>query len=200
MIVVAIIGIAGVLLAARTGTFSYWSEEAFIRHLAETIQLLHEQAMQDGEYYRLEFSFKPAGFRAGIMKVEEDDASQELIELSTDAGALSLELAAFLNPSPGRVQTLIPPPSFPSLAEPVFAPEGVEFTDIVNMSGKHVPARDGNAAMMFSPRGFSEFAVIHLSLSSKAPVTLLVNPFTGLVDVFREYKEYEWTYGRQQKG
>ena len=118
--------------------------------------------------------------------------------IAQDAGNLSLELAAFLSPSSGATQTMIPPPSFPSLAEPVTLPQGVEFDDIKTMRGKHLAGEGGLAAILFSPRGFSEFSVIHLLIGGE-PVTILVNPFTGLTETYYEYKEFEWTYGRSRE-
>ena len=61
------------------------------------------------------------------------------------------------------------------------------------------PNRPGMAYIRFSPRGFSEFSVIHLKLANEKDVTILVNPFTGEADIIRGYKDYEWTYGRNKK-
>lgn len=193
-IVVLIIGALGTIVAARTNTFSYWKEEGYIRNLTETINFLHYQAVVDQAIYRMEFDFETSSYVIGILRPEEEN--EELQELGSEVGNLSFELAAFLNPGVQGAATFIPPPSMPSLAKPVPPPEGIQFTEIRTMRGKET---DGKPFIMFSPRGFSEFAVIHLLLSNGDPITVLVNPFTGLTSVIREYKDFTWTYGRDKK-
>lgn len=193
-IVVLIIGGLGALVAARTNTFSYWKEEGYIRNLSETINFLHYQAVVDQALYRMEFDFETSSYVIGILRPEEEN--EELQELGSEVGNLSFELAAFLNPGVQGAATFIPPPSMPSLAKPVPPPEGIQFTEIRTMRGKET---DGKPFIMFSPRGFSEFAVVHLQLSTGEPITILVNPFTGLTSIIREYKDFTWTYGRDKK-
>jgi prepilin-type N-terminal cleavage/methylation domain-containing protein len=197
VIVLLLIGLLLGLIGFRTGTFSFWKEEGFIRQLTETVTFLHHQAVTDQAFYRLEFDFDHNTYRIGVMKsdFESDDS---LKDLAVEAGTLSIELAAMLNPSLGEDQTMIPPPSFPSLAEPVQLPSGTVYKDVRTMRGMKSASEGGTAYMLFSPRGFSEFSVIHLTLSNGAPVTILVNPFTGGTDIYREYKDFKWTYGRNK--
>lgn len=61
-------------------------------------------------------------------------------------------------------------------------------------------SQGGKAYIHFSPRGFSEFAVIHFHLYNDDPVTLVDNPFTGLVTVYPGFRDFEWTYGKKNKG
>jgi prepilin-type N-terminal cleavage/methylation domain-containing protein len=199
VVAIMILGLVYALVGSRTGTFAFWQEEAFLRKLSETIQFLHHQAVLDQNFYRLDFDLKNNRWRVSAVRVEEESVNEDLAALAADAGALSLELAAFLNPSMGEGQTLIPPPSFPSLWDPQLLPEGVAIQDIRTMRGKESASTSDNAYIVFSPRGFSEFAVIHITLSGGSPVTILVNPFSGLAEIFREYKDFEWTYGRQKK-
>ena len=196
IVVIVIVVVVAILLPMRTGAFSFWNEQAFIRKLTETISFLHYQSIADQAFYRLEFDFERATYRVGVMRVEEE-IDESLSDIAQDAGNLSLELAAFLSPSTGAAQTMIPPPSFPSLSDPVTLPAGVEFEDVRTMRGKKTVSEGGKAAIHFSPRGFSEFAVIHLRIANE-PVTILVNPFTGLTEVFYMYKDFEWTYGRSK--
>ena len=67
------------------------------------------------------------------------------------------------------------------------------------MRGLKLRNVDKSAYILFSPRGFSEFAILHLSSTTRDPVTILINPFTGLTETFREYRDYEWTYGRNKE-
>ncbi|RIL05129.1 MAG: hypothetical protein DCC75_11965, partial [Proteobacteria bacterium] len=182
----------------RLGTFSHWREEGFIRRFAETIAFLHHQAMVDQAYYILEIDFEKRQYSIGVMRAEED-VNRSLAHLSAGAGNLTLELAAFLNPSIGESQTIIPPPSYPSLSVPVTLPDDGIFLQIRTMRGLYNPQDGELPYVLFSPRGFSEFAVIQISLPTAGPITVLVNPFTGLAEVYRSLKDFEWTYGRQEK-
>ena len=198
IVVVLIIGVASTLMALRLGTFTFWEHEGFIRKLSETIAFLHHHAVVDQTFYRMEFNFEDRSYTVGAIRVE-DDSTSELIDLASELGILSVELAAFMSPSLGKTQSVIPPPSFPSLAEPVVAPRGVSFQDIRTMRGRQEPGDGVRPYIMFSPRGFSEFSVIHIRLTGEAVVTILVNPFTGNTEILREYKDFEWTYGRKKK-
>jgi len=200
VVVITVLGVALSLLGLRTGGFSFWNEEAFIRRLSETITFLHYQAVAERATYQLELDLKANSYRVGIAR-EEGDLNENLTELAADAGNISLELAAFLNPSTGAGYTLIPPPSFPSLAEPVPLPKGSIIEDVRTMRGFFTASEEGGKArIFFSPRGFSEFAVIHIKLESSGVRTILVNPFTGTTDIFRDRRDFEWTYGRKKKG
>lgn len=198
VLVMFIIGLILTFVGVRQGTFTFWKEEAFVRKLSETIEFLHYQAVSDQAFYRLELDFGKNQYRVGVMKADTG-ADESLKEEAQTAGTLSLELASFLNPSLGEDQTMIPPPSFPSLAEPENFPPGVYLEDVRTMRGKQAKAEASVAYVMFSPRGFSEFAVLHFRLSNEAPVTILVNPFTGSTSIYRDYKEFEWSYGRNNK-
>jgi prepilin-type N-terminal cleavage/methylation domain-containing protein len=206
VLVIAIISLIFALPITRRTTTQYWQEEAMVRRLSETIILLHHQAVLDGVYYRMEFDLnrqQPA-YRVGeiVAEGENNEYLKSLSSADSGAGFLSVQLAKFLNPSEGWFQTMIPPRSMPSLAEPVRLVKETYFADVVTMRGQ-ILERDGLLPyLMFSPRGFSEFAVIHLQLSQvDNKVTILVNPFTGLTDIYRgpEFKDFAWTYGRKQK-
>jgi prepilin-type N-terminal cleavage/methylation domain-containing protein len=200
LMVVAIIGIVMSLVGLRMGTFTFWREEGFIRRLSETIIFLHHQAVVDQEFYRIDFDFERNQYQVGTLITEgQDNTALSNLASSEGIGNLSLEIAAFKSPSIGTSQTLVPPASMPSLAEPIPLPEDAVFEDVRTMRGLQNKNLDGQGAyVLFSPRGFSEFAVIHLRLKGGRPVTILVNPFTGLTDIYREYKDFEWTYGQNK--
>jgi len=198
VIVLLIIGLVTALVSVNLGTFSYWKEQGFIRRLRETLEFLHHQAVVDQSFYRIEFDLERNTYRIGVVRPEDDPNSTELAQTTAGSGLLTLELAAFLNPSPGGITTMIPPPSFPSMAQPVQLPADVIFDDIVSMRGKDLPSDGVTPYVLFSPRGFSEFGVIHMKLSNGAQVTLLINPFTGLVETHNGYKEFQWTYGNDK--
>lgn len=173
-------------------------QETFLRKLTGTIEFLHYQAVVDQAFYQLEIDFDTNSYRVGVLRPEQE-YTKELQELAQDAGNLTLELAAFLSPAMMSEQTLIPPPSFPSLAEPVELPSDSRFQDVRTMRGRTLASQGGKTHIVFSPRGFSEFAVIRMRMRNNSPITILVNPFTGLTQLYRAEKDFEWTYGRKKK-
>ncbi len=200
IIVLSIFGVALGLVAMRAGVFSFWNDERFLRRLSETITFLHAQSIAEQASYELSFDLTEQSYKVGVRRTEAEDYSQ-LQGLTQDAGIISLELAAFLSPTAGKNYTIIPPPSFPSFAQPIRLPEGTRIEDVRTVRGIAKPEDESSklAVIGFSPRGFSDFAVIHLRLRSGGVVTLLVNPFTGGVQIFREYRDFEWTYGRKSR-
>ena len=204
VIVIAIVAAVFALPITRRATTQYWREEGMIRRLSETLILLHRQAITDGVFYRMEFdlSRESPAYRVGEIVAEEEDPDSVRHLSNAGAGFCSVQLAKFSSPDEGRFQSMITPRSFPSLANPVLLPKDTYFNDIITMRGKIDERAGVTPYILFSPRGFSEFAVIHLQLSRPDnKVTMLVNPFTGLTDIYRnsEFKDFEWTYGRNKK-
>ncbi len=198
VIVITIIGVMLALFGLRTGTFNYWRDEGFLRRLTETMVFLNRQAVVDGNYYRLELDFAKSQYSVGVMQDASGVASASAAATAGALGNLSLELNEILSPALGSTQTLIPPPSLPSLAEPVPFPEGLILKNVKTARGVQDQASEEPAYILFSPRGFSEFAVIHLSLTNGDPVTIAVNPFTGLAEVYREERDFDWNYGKSK--
>lgn len=197
VLVIAVAGLLVGMVGMKLGTFAYFREEGYLRTLAERLQFLHHQAVSDQSYYQIEFDLERGEYRVGILRTESDVNESIVADAGDQVGTLTLELADYLNPGLGSAQTIIPPPSYPSLAEPEPLPAGCEFTDIRTMRGKRTRGEGGKVYVVFSPRGFSEFSVVHLKMSGGNDVTVVVNPFTGTPEILREYKDFEWTYGRQ---
>jgi prepilin-type N-terminal cleavage/methylation domain-containing protein len=196
ILVIAVLGLVISLVSFRSGAFDYWKEETAIRKLSETLVLLHSQAVMDQSFYRIEFNLKEGAYKVGVMRSEADVAQNQT---GINLPILTLELAALLSPSMTGDSTMIPPPSFPSLAEPQYLPSTLQFRDIGTPRGTTL--RDDNREnpfLIFSPRGFSEFGVVHLTTIDGREVTILVNPWTGLAEVFREYKEFQWNLGKNR--
>lgn len=199
VVVLSIIGVALAIFGIRGGAFSFYREDAFVRELIEKIGFLHQQAIADQAFYRLEFNFDEDYIRIGAMKGENIiSADPNLASADQNSGTLSLELAQFLTPDFDGDQTMIPPPNFPSLAEPSYLPAGVKILDIKLRDGIKFRDRGGVAAITFSPRGFSEFAVIHLEVHGSRQITILVNPFTGVPEKYPGYVDFEATFGKQK--
>ena len=90
----------GSFALANFGTLKFWGEEAFIRKISETLTFLHNQAVIDQTFYKIEFDFERNQYKIGALKPEEPDES--LAQYSSSIGRLSLELAGNLNPSLGE--------------------------------------------------------------------------------------------------
>ena len=197
VLVILIIGLSMGLISVRLGVLDFWREQTALRKLSETIVLLNTQAVMDQAFYRMEFDLEKNQYSVGVMR-PEDTITQTANGVNLPP--LALELAALLSPAIADGSTMIPPPSIPSLAQPTTLPGRLVFLDIVTPRGKTArgDSRE-NPFLMFSPRGFSEFGVIHLSSGENSAVTILSNPWTGLAEIFREYKDFEWTLGKQKQ-
>jgi len=195
VLVIAIMGLMIGIFSVRLSDINFWKEEAALRKLSELVIFLNNQAVMDQSFYRIEFDLDNRQYRVGVVKNES--AIMEA-RSGVNLPPLQLELSAMLSPDMGDESTIIPPPSYPSLAEPTTLPGAMEFLDVMTPRGK-VAAGDNrdNPYLIFSPRGTSEFGVIHVALGPGHPVTILVNPWTGMAEVYREYKEFQWNLGRQ---
>ena len=223
--VILVMGLAYAFLIPRLPNSQYWREEDMIRRLSETIIFLHRQAVNDGCFYKLEFSLdgklegcnSKSCYRVGEIIPEKVDYTESEIDktssfktnlsekldslytMNTQGGFLTDELSDYKNPSLGDFQNVQEPENFPSLWKPTIFEEETYMQGIRTMRGVF-EINDGASErpyIIFSPRGFSEFAVIHIQLSNENnKVTILVNPFTGLTDIYRgdSYKDFEWTY------
>ena len=200
-IVLAIVATMFYIVRLNPTLSGYWREEGFLRRLSQTLTFLHYQAVSDQAFYQVEFSFGdrgPDSFKVGVLKPEGDDANEAVKQISSGAGALSLELAQMLHPALGEGQTFIPPPNMPSLGEKVEFPATIRLRSIRTMRGKESDGRPIKEYALFSPRGFSEFLVLNLEIDRGEKVTMLVNPFTGETEVYRgeaEFRDFQWTYG-----
>lgn len=194
MVVFALIAGLLALVGRGTGTFAYWREESFVRALRERLEFLHHRSIADQLYYQMELSLPENSYRIGVLRSDHDVNSNVSVQSDSGVGSISLELAVFLNPSLGNAQTMIPPPSFPSLAQAVHLPSGCRIHSIRTRTTVHKADDAHSVYLVFNPQGFSEFAVIQLDLTS-GPVTILSNPFTGSTQVFRGYKDFQWTFG-----
>lgn len=197
VLVIVIIGLTIGVSVVRLDSFSFWKEQAALRKLSELIVFLNNQAVMDQAFYRLEFDLEKNSYRVGTIRPES-----AIMTTGTTANLppLELELATLLSPSIDGDATMIPPPSFPSLAEPTQLPTSMFFEDIVTPRGI-VRFDDDveNPFLLFSPRGTSEFGVIHLATNTKEQMTILVNPWTGLAEMYRGRQEFEWTLGNSPR-
>ncbi len=204
ILVIVIVGLATGVLALRLGTIDFWREQTALRKLTETIVLLNNQAVMDQSFYRLDFDLENNSYRVGVMRSDHSGGASD-DPGSAQAGAgrvnlpiLQLELAELLSPAVGDAATLIPPPDIPSLAQPVKLPGRMVLLDVTTPRGKVATGdRRGNPFLLFYPSGFSEFGVIHISTGGDSALTIVSNPWTGLAEVYNDYRDFKWTLGRR---
>ena len=214
LVITLMVVIVVVLVRPEVGSFRYWEQEGEIKKISELITFLYYQALSDGENYRLEFSLdeEPHAYRVGQLAPDGlglEDGGGDIAEETEEDPAptyesgtlIAQEIEQFLHPQSTKFTTMVPPQNLPSFAEPMQLPIGMTITDIRTIRGDYTTSSpEDRPHILFSPRGFVEFAVIHLRMerNEDAEVTLLVNPFTGVVDIYREYKQFEWSYGKKQ--
>jgi prepilin-type N-terminal cleavage/methylation domain-containing protein len=197
ILVMAVVALTLGLVAVRLGAIDFWREQTSLRKLTETIVLLNNQAVLDQQFYRLEFDLKANSFKAGVLRPE--DSGLGILGADERRAAINLDpleeqLALLLSPESSSGATMIPPPSIPSLAEPTKLGGRYVLLDIVTAHGKF--SRDDNEdlpnpALRFSPRGVSDFGVIHISTGPESAITVLANPWTGLAEIYPGYREFE---------
>lgn len=196
LVTITIIALSFVLVGSRLGIANYWKEEGFLRKFRETITFLYQQAVVDQVYYQLQIDFQKQQYQVFAIKPEGANEDPSL-PTQEDVGYLTQELSAILSPAIGENYSLIPPPSFPSLGDPVKIPGELSLNSLKTARGTFDSRETDKAYILFSPRGFSEFAVIHFDQGPEGKVTILVNPFVGSTEIFRTEKDFDWSYGRK---
>lgn len=205
-VVILIIGLVYSLVFSRSSYANYFKQEGFLRQFTETISFLHQRAVIDGRGYKLEINFSDAigsndveyWYRVREMPKPNNNNPNALGIPVRSTGILAQKIAALIANDIDFNSEGNAPSNFPSLKDKVRLPENLKIVDIRLKNGlitEHT--NEDIPAIFFSPRGFSDFAVIHFENESGGIITVLVNPFSGLCKIFREYKDFEWTYGRQ---
>lgn len=185
VLVIIILGVMFTVVARGTGTFAYWKEDSFFRHIREVMTFLHTQAIADQAYYRLEFDTNTNKYRVGVLR-EESSSANPGAECSQDVGTLTCDLAFFISPALPENYTLIPPPSYPSLFEPEPLPFSLSLTDIKG-GGKSPEA--GLKSVDFTPQSSSSGALLFFKSERGSEFTITYNPFTGATEFYREHKD-----------
>lgn len=198
VVTLVIIALAFALVGSRLGISNYWKQEAFLRKLRETISFLYQQAVVDQTFYQLQFDFQKQEYKVYAMTSDATNEGGTNVP-QEDVGYLTQELAAVLSPAVGTSYSLVSPPSFPSLGEPVTLPGEMRVTSIKTPRGEFDAREDDLAYILFSPRGFSEFAVLHFDQGAEGKDTIVVNPFVGSTELYRDDRDFDWDYGRENR-
>lgn len=215
--------ISGLALSNFDSVFA-WKQKGDIRKFVDTWEFLYNEAIARRQGYRLVIDIdknsyyvrreiipegteiKNVDYLANLRTQGQKERLQEeeLEELPSIAEEFEAEDAkqsgdleslffgvAFNDP--GIPTRLGRPLEFPSLAEGKILVNGLRFKDIKTPRGLQ---DSGNAYIRFSPRGASEFAVIHLLAEDKL-FTLFMNPSTGRVSFKEGEVDFDWLQNKQ---
>jgi prepilin-type N-terminal cleavage/methylation domain-containing protein len=203
VLVIAIVGLTLGLVSVRMGAMDFWREQASIKKLTDTIAVLNNLAIVDQEFYRLEFDLKGNSFRAGVMRPDNAGLAGTSAGLASaiNLDPLEEQLALLVSPESSSTATMVPPPGMPSLAEPTPLGGRYVILDVVTSDGKFSREDDEapNPAIRFSPRGASDFGVIHISTGGDSAITIVANPWTGLAEKYPGYKDFKWKMQRENR-
>lgn len=191
LVVIGLIALVFLSVGSGLGLFTNFKEKRFIAELAQTMEFLHHEAKGSQQFYQIEFDLEQRAWHVGILK-PEDASSNSIAFDPLNVGLMSLELADFLNPPLGNSQYFLPPPDFPSLGNLRSLPGEAYFEDIETPRGLITVESGVRPYIIFSPRGFTEFAVIHILRNNQSHSTLVTNPFTGEVEIHEGYREFRW--------
>jgi prepilin-type N-terminal cleavage/methylation domain-containing protein len=201
VLVIVVIGLTMGLVSVRLGAVDFWREQSTLRKLTETIVLLNNQAILDQQFYRMEFDLKDNSFKVGVMRPDSAGlgSSSNGRQAAFNLDTLEEDLALLLSPESSSSATMIPPPSMPSLAQPTKLGGRYILLDVVTSEGKISREMEDvpSPAIRFSPRGVSDFGVIHISTGGETAITILANPWTGLAEVYPGYRDFKWSMPRQ---
>jgi prepilin-type N-terminal cleavage/methylation domain-containing protein len=200
ILVLAIIGIVVGIAGFKSTALGRFREDRALNYFKQIVEFLHHQAKHYYEFYQIEFNLQDNSWKVGILEPDNTETPPTATSSNIALGTLTKELSIFLNPPLGNTQSFLPPPQFPSLSTPQKLPASAMFVDVVTPRGKITTESGVFPYIIFSPRGFTEFAYIHIRRSDGTDVTMVVNPFSGAVDQIEGYEDFEWTYEEGSPG
>jgi general secretion pathway protein H len=162
--------------------------------LIRTIKFSYTQAALTSTYYRLAFSLSA---EPQTMHVEMSTDPFYIVRADDEAEALRLEneeslseedLAEVSSGAQGAG-------SFQEMENDLFElkelPDNIKIASIQTQEQPEA-IEEGDTYLYFFPKGYTQFAVIHLSdIEETNFMTLVVNPLTGVVEVYAEYLEFD---------
>ena len=161
-------------------------------HLFKIINYVYNEASLTGSYYRIVFDLDKQKYfveysDTPFYVIQDDDAVEQIRiknEEKPDVGQdEEVESAASAK---GNFTE-----SDDDLLEIFELPENIKFAD-VQVSHQKEKATSGKAYLYFFPKGYTEFAVIHISdVDEENFLSLIVNPLTANVDISPEYVDYD---------
>lgn len=192
MIVLAIIaGVVAFGLNVLGGASSKNMKDTGLR-LYKIINYVYNQASLTGSYYRIVFDLDEQKYFAEYSDtpfyvIRADDEVEQIRlkneeDLNTDEDE-EVESSAAATGNFSEADD--------DLLEIFELPENIKFAD-VQIFHQAERTTSGKVYLYFFPKGYTEFAVIHLSdIDEENFLSLVVNPLTANVDISAEYVEYD---------
>ena len=224
-LVIVIIALISSLVVSRFDSIVFWRIKGDMRKFVNTWQFLFQESLGRGESYRLVIDLDantyfvrrevPVGDRTFVqvdrlknLRLKSEQARRDQQELNNlpsldeeyreqdyrESGSLETLFYDYVFADPEGNVRLAMPLEFPSLAEQAELTKGLRFLDV----RAHGERQDrGQVFIRFSPRGASEFAVVHLRALDDI-FTVVMNPSSGEVSVHKGYADFEWSLGNEQ--
>jgi len=191
LVALSIVASLTVFIVSRLGDTEASNLRRTSAQLVRMIKQSYIQAATSSVYYRITFDlseepqqFLPSSSYTPYYIVKTDDEI-EAIRLKNEE-RLDEDEAVSSSVGTGDFAELED-----DLVEITYVPENIKIMDIQTES-QEAPVTEGAVQLYFFPKGYTEFAVIHLSTESETGfMTLIVSPLTGEVEVVPEYIEYD---------
>jgi prepilin-type N-terminal cleavage/methylation domain-containing protein len=218
VVVISLIAVIGTLAIRRLDTVSAWKQRSDIRKFAATWEFLHREAQRRGDAFRLIIDLdketytvrqeipilrgqtkdvdylKNMRLESERRRIEESQTSeQDAYKYREELEGRPLDEQYFhviFEDPYGTVRQTVPL-DHPRLADTHEFASDLSFRDVV-MAGQRTDS--GQAVIRFSPRGASDFAVVHLWRSGE-PMTVMMNPSTGQMLIENREVDFDWLAG-----
>lgn len=226
VVVVVLIALIGSLAISRLDNVMLWKQRAEIREFGAVWEVLYGEAARRGKRYRLMLNLdegsyvvrqenpalndqvKNVDYLANLRldsqkqeraKAAESDVASVEDQLKEDdyLASMGLETQYYMTlGADAGLASLSVPVDLPSLGTPHKFANDLKVRDIVTTHGRK---ESGTAVIRFSPRGGSEFAVIHFVLGDSI-ITMLLNPASGQLQTIPGDVNFDWlTTGGRSK-
>lgn len=224
VVVISLLVIISGLAISRIDSIRIWQQRSDIRRFTDTWEFLFNEALGRNSAYRLYIDFDaqqyyvrrevalPPGEAQQVdllqgLRLEsekrrlQEKEQQELLsveeELKRDdqqkAGNIEVQFYQFVFGDAITGVRLARPSEFPSLAEPKNLSEGLKFRDIKSADGTK---NSGLTYIRFSPRGSTDFVVLHLETGTRV-FTITMNPSTGELVLMEGDFDLNWAQNEQ---
>ncbi len=214
------------LVVTRFESLMGWRQRGDLRKLIDTWEFLYTQSISRNTGYQLRINLDENSYRVlrevtrtnddevqnvdylanlrtqGEKKRREEKKLEDSLTMEEEYAREDLRQAQdletlfyqeiFADPN-GNVR-LGTPIEFPKLAEEQKLSPGINIRDLRSPRGE---ITEGIGYVRFSPRGASEFAVMHFEVGSQVYTTMM-NPSTGKVLLENGDKKYEWLLDDEQ--
>ncbi len=192
LIVVALIGLVGILVVPGIGNVFKVSMNSATREIAGKIKETYNSTMMSKRVHRIVFDLKEQEFwveRGPTDLLMETEESREKAKRAEKFGSVKAEEEFKKRESQFSLAKLI-------TRKKVSLPRGVEIEDIATEQNPE-PITEGRALIHLFPNGLIEQTIIHLKDNSNHKATLVIQPLVGKTKVYERYVSKEEALGEE---